>query len=143
MDKNYRADGLPIKQDPDAVSASDLPAFLDRPPGMPVYHGFCVWEDVQVAGFTFGVITDFEATETAEGDAFVIAPDNSRAGLVWSISDTPYFDEVLPADEARWGVWAVGFDGPMKTKEDARRNLARIIPLLRKRWEQWRLLHRR
>jgi hypothetical protein len=143
MDKAYRADGLPIKQDPEASSASNLPAFIDPPAGAPPYHGFSIWEEVQVEGFTFGVITDFEGTETEWGDAFVIAPDDSRAGLVWSISDTPYFDEVLPADEARWGVWAVGFDGPMKTKEDARRNLARIVPLLRKRWEQWRLLHRR
>jgi hypothetical protein len=140
MKSRYRTNGLPIKQDPEALSASDLPAFLDRPSGAPVYHGFCIWEDVQVAGFTFGVITDFEETETASGDAFVIAPDNSRAGLVWSISDTPYFDEVLAPDQARWGVWAVGFEGPMKTKEDAHRNLARIVPRLRQRWEQWRML---
>jgi hypothetical protein len=141
MKPGDRIRGLPIKQDQEASSASDLPAFLDRPAGAPVYHGFCVWEDVQVDGFTFGVITDFEETETEDGDAFVIAPDNSRAGLVWSISDTTYFDEVLPPDETRWGVWGVSFDGPMKTKEDVRRNLARIVPQLRERWEQWRLPH--
>ena len=142
MDKGYRADGLPIKQDPKASSASSLPAFIDPPAGAPPYHGFSIWEDVQVEGFIFGVITDFEGTETEWGDAFVIAPDDNRAGLVWSIGNTPSFDQILPPDERRWGVWGVSFDAPMKTKEDARRNLARIVPALRKEWEQWRLLHR-
>jgi hypothetical protein len=95
MDESYRANGLPIKQDPEASSASKLPAFIDPPAGAPPYHGFSVWEDVQVDGFTFGVITDFEETETDWGDAFVIAPDNSRAGVVWSISKSPYFNEVM------------------------------------------------
>jgi hypothetical protein len=142
MNKSYRADGLPIKQDPEASSTSNLPAFVDPPAGAPPYHGFSIQEDVQVEGFTFGVITEFEETETDWGDAFVIAPDGSRAGLVWSISDTHYFDQVMEPDERRWCVWGVGFDAPMKTKDDARRNLARIVPQLRVRWGQWRLSHR-
>lgn len=143
MDKSYRVDGLPIKQDPEASSASSLPAFIDPPAGAPPYHGFPIWKDVQVEGFTFGVITDFEETETDWGDAFVVAPDDSRAGLVRSISNTPSFDQILPPDESRWGVWGVSFDAPMKTKEDVRRNLARIVPELHERWTQWRLLQRR
>jgi hypothetical protein len=143
MDKSYRADGLPIKQDPEASSASNLPAFIDPLAGAPLYHGFALWKDVRVEGFTFGVITDFEETETDWGDAFVVAPDNSRAGLVWSISNTPSLDQVMPPGQRRWGVWGVSFDAPMKTKEDARRNLAKIVPQLNEQWTQWRRLDRR
>jgi len=32
------------------------------------------------------------------GDAFVIAPDGSRAGLVWEASDKPYFQEIMPVE---------------------------------------------
>lgn len=143
MSTSYKSDGLPIKQDPEASSASNLPAFIDPPAGAPPYHGFCIWEDVQVEGFTLGVITDFEETETDWGDAFVIAPDGSRAGLVWSISKVHSFDQIEPPDESRWGVWGVSFEAPMKSKDDARRNLVRVVALLRKEWEQWRLLDRR
>jgi hypothetical protein len=34
------------------------------------------------------------------GDAFVIAPDGSRAGLVWEASDKPYFQEIMPVETA-------------------------------------------
>lgn len=105
-----------------------------------MYHGFCVWPDVVVGGFIFGVITDFEETETDAGDAFIIAPDGSRAGLIWSISDAYYFEQACSFEKGRWGVWAVGFEGPMRTKEDARRNLARIVSDLREQWMRWNKL---
>jgi hypothetical protein len=44
-----------------------------------------------VEGFTFGKISDFEAEACTEVDAFVVAPDNSRAGLVWEVSGNLYF----------------------------------------------------
>ena len=78
--------GRPIAVDPKATSASaSEPAFIARPAGAPVYHGFQVLEDIIVEGFAFGKITDFEAEPSQEGDAFVVAPDNSRAGLVLSL----------------------------------------------------------
>ena len=81
--------------DPFAQSGSQTePAFIARPAGAPVYHGFGVLNDVVVGGFTFGKITDFEIKPCNEGDAFVVAPDNSRAGLVWEISDKSYFQEI-------------------------------------------------
>jgi hypothetical protein len=58
-------------------------AFIARPEDAPVYHGFVILEDVAVDGFTLGKITDWEADPCETGDAFVIAPDGSRAGLVW------------------------------------------------------------
>jgi hypothetical protein len=47
-----------IVVDGDAESASStIPAFLARPKGAPVYHGFKILHDVVVDGFTFGAIT--------------------------------------------------------------------------------------
>src|SRR5438270_14102636 len=88
--------GQPLAIDSDAKSASSTePAFVARPTGAPVYHGFIVLEDVAIDGFTLGTITDFEAEATDSGDAFVIAPDGSRAGLVWEVSTEKYVEPVL------------------------------------------------
>lgn len=80
---NGRPKGRPLSLDPNAESASsELPAFLARPANKPVYHGFSVLADVVVDGFTFGKITDFEEEVADDGDAFVVAPDDARAGLI-------------------------------------------------------------
>lgn len=112
----------------------DVPTFLARPEGAPPYHGFVVLEDVAVDGFTLGKISDFEAEEMSCGDAFVIAPDGRRAGLVWEIGDPPRVEEVTAPDALRWGVWAVWFPRPMRSREDARLNLADVLPELRTKW---------
>jgi hypothetical protein len=52
-----------------------------------VYHGFPVLPDVEVDGFRLGMISDWEAQPATEGDAFLIAPDGSRAGLVWEVAE--------------------------------------------------------
>ena len=131
--------GRPLAIDPEAQSAQkDTPGFLARPAGAPVYHGFRTLDDVVVDGFTFGAITDFEAERSEEGDAFVIAPDGSRAGLVWRISGDPEFQVVCPASEDRWGVWAVAFPFEMSSRENARLNLQVILPKLKPEWERWR-----
>jgi len=114
------------------------PALIARPDGAPVYYGFIVLDDVNVDGFTLGKITDFEAEPCDEGDAFVIAPDGSRAGLVWEVSDPPYLQEVSPVETGRWGVWGVGFRLPVNSRENARRNLESILPELELRWAEWK-----
>ena len=38
-----------------------------------------------VDGFTLGTITDFEAEPSHFGDAFVVAPDGGRGGLIWEV----------------------------------------------------------
>ncbi len=139
---NYR--GRPIAIDPEAVSTeSGVPAFIARPPDAPVYYGFPVLEDLEVDGFKFGIITDFEAEPTDYGDAFVVAPDGSRAGLMWAVEDDEYFEQVMPLERDRWGVWAVGITHPIATREDARRVLELILPSLREKWESWRMQYRR
>ena len=131
--------GRPLAIDATAQSASPTePAFIARPEGAPVYYGFVVLDDVTVDGFTLGKITDFEAEPCDEGDAFVIAPDGGRAGLVWEVYDPPYFQEVSPIETGRWGVWGVGFRLPMDSRENARRNLESILPELRLRWAEWK-----
>lgn len=125
--------------DPDADSASrELPGFLARPEGTPPYHGFPLLEEVEVDGFRLGMVTDFLAETYQAGDAFIEAPDGSRAGLVWEANVDPYFDQVLAPDERRWGVWSVGLPLPLTTLEQARNYLAELVPELRARWEAWR-----
>jgi hypothetical protein len=131
--------GRPLAVDHQAVSASSTePAFVARPEGAPVYHGFVVLEDVTVDGFTLGKITDWEAEPCETGDAFVIAPDGSRAGLVWEICASPHFREVLSVEAGRWGVWDVSFHFPMNSRDNARSNLGSILPELKLHWMRWK-----
>lgn len=131
--------GRPIAVDPKATSASaSEPAFIARPAGEPVYYVFQVLDDVVVQGFTLGKITDFEAEPCQEGDAFVVGPDNSRAGLVWEVTDSVSVSQISPPEVDRWGVWAVSFPYPMNSRENARRNLEIIIPALKQKWNEWR-----
>lgn len=139
MSKDEQSKGKPLAIDSNATSASPTePAFVARPKGAPVYHGFAVLQDVSAEGFTFGAITDFEAEPCNTGDAFVVAPDGSRAGLVWEVSATKYIEEVCPFEGDRWGVWAVSFPHAMENRENARRNLVAVLPDLKERWEDWR-----
>jgi hypothetical protein len=86
-ERNQGPRGLPLAVDPNAVSAApDAPAFVTPPAGAPAYYGFVVLPDVCIDGFTLGKITDFEAEPSDYGDGFVVAPDDSRCGLVWEIS---------------------------------------------------------
>lgn len=132
--------GHPLALDPEAASASDsLPAFLARPRGAPVYHGFPILDGTEVEGFRLGMISDWETEgDATNGDAFVVAPDGSRAGLAWDIGERAQVEAISPPEPNRWGVWAVTLPGPMRTRDDARRNLAAVLPLLRPHWDDWR-----
>jgi len=131
--------GRPLAVDHTAKSGSlTEPAFISPPEGAPVYYGFVVLDDVVVDGFTLGKITDWEAEPCEEGDAFVIAPDGSRAGLVWQIYAHPYFQEVSPIEAGRWGVWGVSFHLPMNSRHNATENLESILPELKLRWGEWK-----
>lgn len=139
MPKHETTKGKPVAIDHDALSASPTePAFVTPPKGAPVYHGFLVLEDVNVEGFILGAITDFEAEPCHAGDAFIVAPDGNRAGLVWEVSATTHIEEVHPFEPNRWGVWAVSFPYPMDDRANARKNLAAVLPELRARWEEWK-----
>jgi len=131
--------GHPLAVDPLAQSASQTePAFIAKPEGAPVYHGFPVLSDVVIDGFTFGKITDFEVEPCTEGDAFVVVPDDSRARLIWEVSEDLHFEEVCAADAGRWGVWVVSFPFAMANRENAQRNLEYLLPQLKLRWQERR-----
>ena len=111
MDKNRKApNGEPLLTDPEAASDSPgLPAFLARPEGAPVYHGFPIIEETMTDGWRYGAITSFAKPGGCEaGDGFVIAPDGTRAGLVWSVGVFPT-EEVCAPTSDRWGVYSIAF----------------------------------
>ncbi len=115
--------------DPTAKSADpSKPAFLAKPAGSPVYHGFVVVPETFIDGWVLGEITPFLGEEN--GDGFVVAPDGSQAGLVWEVGEGG-FTEIMPATPARWGVYAVWFPQAMKTVEDLIANFRVVLPGLR------------
>ena len=120
--------GRKLVLDPNAPSAAaETAAFLAPPEGAPVYHGFACLDLPAVDGWRFGEITPFIGEEA--GDAFVIAPDGTRAGLVWEIG-VGEFQEVLPPEPLRWGVYAVWFAEPNSSAEALQRNLRALLPEL-------------
>jgi hypothetical protein len=89
MTEHLSPDGKPLLTDPFKASADpDLPAFLAPPVGVPVYHGFPIVEESRTEDWCFGAITSFEDPEgCGGGDGFVVAPDGSRAGIVWTVGE--------------------------------------------------------
>ena len=129
--------GSPLSVDAAAESADpSLPAFLARPADKPVYHGFTVLDGVEADGFRLGTISRLGPEDY--GDAFVIAPDDSRAGLVWKLEESRDLIEVSGFEPGRWGVWAIELPCRMASPEDARRNLQALLPALRTKWQEWK-----
>jgi hypothetical protein len=83
--------GQSIRIDPLAESADpSLPAFIAIPRGAHAYHGFPLLAHSEKEGFSFGVITEPNGdTPASWGDAFVVAPDGSRAEIVWQADGEP------------------------------------------------------
>jgi hypothetical protein len=134
-----KGDGSKILEDPAAKSAnSKLPAFLAPPEGAPVYHGFPILDDSLTDGWRIGVITEFEDSDGCEaGDAFVVAPDDSRAGLVWDVGSGPVL-EISSPDASRWGVYQVYFPDPIRTRADLIQAFRGLLPALREIYERVR-----
>ena len=113
------------------TSDSSLPAFLSKPPGAPVYHGFPLVPESLTEGWVFGAITEYAESDGCDsGDAFVQAPDGSRAGLVWDVgAGEPA--EIAPPTEDRWGVYQVWFPKPVRNTADLVENFRSVLPKLR------------
>ena len=126
--------GNRLRLDASALSASpDLPAFLSRPTGAPVYHGFTVVEETRVDDWVFGTISDYEDPNGCDcGDAFVIAPDGTRAGIVWQV-DNFEPQVVLPPDKDRWGVYGFAYPTPIRTTADFVKMCHSFLPELQRR----------
>lgn len=108
-------EGQRARLDPTAESADpELPAFLATPKESPAYHGFTLLAGSEKDGFAFGVITEPRGAEPAQwGDAFVIAPDGSRAGIVWTAQGDPSPNVMIEPEPGRWGVYGFRFDHPV------------------------------
>jgi len=129
--------GQPLRLDPDAKSADpNNPAFLARPDEVPVYHGFPVVPETESDGWIYGAISDFECeSPQTEGDGFVVAPDGTRAGIIWDL-DGPEFAECSPPDSKRWGVYNVRFRRAVGGIEDLVYNFHAVLPLLKQRYRK-------
>ena len=128
MDKGRR-----IITDPNAESSeADKPAFIARPEGAPVYHGFGIVEESNTNGWLFGAITEYIGEQY--GDGFVVAPDGSRAGLVWEVGPGE-FSLILEPEPERWGVYAVWFPKAMHSTDDMVSNFRAVLPALIEAYE--------
>jgi hypothetical protein len=117
-------------------AAADIPPFIARPPGAPVYYGFPLVPETMTDGWFFGAITEFiEAEPCQNGDAFVVAPDDARAGLVWDVGSGT-ISEISPPERGRWGVYQVWFPNPVKTVSDLVQNFRSALPQLKKKYDK-------
>src|SRR5207237_6553148 len=125
--------GRRILTDDEAESSDPaLPAFLARPAGAPVYHGFALLNETRTKdGWCFGAITEFEDPAGVDaGDAFVQAPDGSRAGIVWEVG-VGEIREICPPDASRWGVYSDWFERPVHNLHEFGVALSAALPQLR------------
>lgn len=122
------AEGRKLVLDEKAQSRTPgQPAFLSRPPGAPVYHGFPLVEETLTDGWCYGAITDY--IESDSGDGYVQAPDGSRAGLMWSIGAFAIREVCVP-DDQRWGVYEIAFPKLVRNVQDLVDSFRGILPEL-------------
>jgi hypothetical protein len=101
-----------------------------------VYHGYVVVPETFTDGWCLGTMNEYpEPSGSTEGDAFVVAPDGSRADLLWDVGTGP-LQEVLPPGPERWGVYAVSFPRAIRTVEDLAEAFRSVLPQLQSRHSQ-------
>jgi hypothetical protein len=116
------------------TTPGELPAFA-APPGSKAYYGFPLIDGVAAGGWKMGAMTyplqpDTEAGCTI-GDAYVQAPDGTRAGIVWETGPELKFTVLVPPDEKRWGVYKIHVPRAVRTWEDFHDNFRTMLPLLK------------
>ena len=123
--------GTQLKLDDAAAIASpDLPDFLAKPDGAHAYHRFPLVPETMTDGWCLGAITEYEDPDGCDsGDAYVVAPDGSRAGLVWDVG-TGKIGEICPPDKSRWGIYQVWFKRPVRTTDDLVAAFRTVLPEL-------------
>jgi hypothetical protein len=111
------------------------PAFMAPPPGSKAYHGFPFIPGVVIDGFRLGTITDYKQKDSADGctigDAFVEAPDGSRAGLVWEVGKERWFYTIIEPNSDRWGVYHFYVPRAVTSAKDFVANFKEILPKLK------------
>jgi len=71
------------------------------------------------------------------GDAWVKAPDETVATLIWETGEPACFKVSIEPNEARWGTYAVQLPLPLTSDDEAAAYLAALLPALRPRWQEW------
>ena len=122
--------------DSNAVSADpSKPAFLAPPPGSKPYHGFPLVDGIAIDGFRLGTVSDFLQSDSASGctigDAFVGAPDGTRAGLMWEVGEELMFSQIEKPDASSCGVYYFSVPNPVKSKAELRENFLGMLPKLK------------
>jgi glycine/D-amino acid oxidase-like deaminating enzyme len=106
-------------------------SFRGWPKGSPAYSTFPVVPESETDSWFYGAITEFiDPAGCADGDGYVIAPDGSRAGLVWDVG-TGEPCEISPPDKERWGVYQVWFPQPIRSIDDLVSNFRAVLPQLK------------
>lgn len=141
VDVDEQLKGKSILIDENAVSTDpSVPAFIARPKGSKPYYGFPLIEDLRIDGFCYGAITDFLEPDTEEGctngDGFVEAPDGSRAGIYWEVSDDSVYSVMIEPEDERWGVYYFPIRKPIQTLDDMKNAFEQMLPVLKKLHEK-------
>jgi len=106
------------------------------------YYGPYV-EETLTDGWCYGSITEFLRPDLMggcdSGDGFVVAPDGSYCGLVWSV-DCPWeFEQIAgPRREKCWGVFEVRFPKAISTVVDLVAGFRHVLPQLQASYHAWR-----
>ena len=108
-----------------------------------IYSRSTLVMETEVEGFIYGEITDHFDFDEEEGctfgDGFVQAPDGTRAGIIWELSDEPCLSICIEPEKNRWGVYTVGFVRPIKTVDDIVYNFKTIFPLIKEAYKNAKL----
>lgn len=102
---------------------------------MPNFESYPLIPETERDGFTYGAITLIGA-DPERGAGFLQAPDGSRAGIHWELSDSPFIARVEGPDGLGWGIYRVGFTRPVLSVADLVVNLEPHLP-------KFRILHAR
>jgi hypothetical protein len=128
--------------DPDAEFTDPAkPPSAAAPQGAKPYHGHPLLEETRIEGWCLGAVSDPFEPDCDEGctigDAFVEAPDGSRAGLLWTLDESPKFGVLMEPDGGRWGVFHFTVLKPIANVADLREAFAAMLPALKGLYEQF------
>ena len=101
-----------------------------------ICSSFDLIEESMTEGWRIGAITEYlEENACLDGDAFVEAPDGSRAFVFWETGIGKTVTDAR-AGSNNWGVYNVFVPKPVKTTEDFIENFRSILPELKELYDQ-------
>lgn len=97
------------------------------------YDGFPLVEETRTDGWCYSAITEFNEPEChpngcESGNGYVVAPDGSRIGLVWSTGT--FAAKWVQLDEQTPGSFEVAFPKPVRNLHDLVECFKSIVPQL-------------